>query len=226
MDYNKIRKVIANCCTDKWTMNDPIFRLNVHKLSKMLQPYGLVPVIYKNNYISKQVGPEDIPLISEYFKEKKLEWFDKRKTYLTITFIREEDIDDRLEDLLADCVIVREMETNPPKVPCNVKEKNSTHHCMTCPHNRNKQNIDITKVVAEIMGNYPCSTALIAKWVRRKDILMNIRFRANSLLINADKDDTQEPTDPDNQPEENPTTPTDPVTPPSTDDKTDENVEE
>lgn len=212
MDYKKIRKVIVKCCTDNGTMNNPIFRLNVFKLSKLLQPYGLVPVIYKNNYISKEVGPEDIPLISEYFSDDRVKWFDKKKTYLTITFIREQDIDDRLEDLLADCVIVREMETNPPnpKVPCNVKEKDYSYHCMTCPHNKNKQNIDISKVMADIIGSYPCCTALIAKWVRKKDIVMNVRFRFNSLFMDDIKD---------------PTTPTEPEIPPTTEDIKDDITE-
>ena len=219
MDYTKIRKIIANCCADTGKPNDPIFRVNMMKLAKLVQPYGYIPLIYKNNFISKMAEPEDIPLLSEYFKEDKLTWFDDRKSFLNIIFIREEDIDDKLENLLADCVLSRERETQPPKIPCNVKpkEKEKDYHCLTCPHNKDRLKIDMVKTLAVIVGNYPCYIALVAKYVKRDAILMNIRIRANSILLSSsdNKEDNNPPST------EDPTTPTEPVDPPR-DDNTDQ----
>ena len=184
MDYNELRTVVANCVEGK--RNDRKFRLNTFKLKKKVEEFGLIPVIYKNNYESKRATPEDIPLLSEYFKEENVLWFDDQKTFLTIIFVREEDLDERLQDLLEDCYEQKKRELQPPKLPCNVKPIRQQTGCRKC-NICDDRSIDIVNTLAQITGLYPCYTALIAKWVKPDSISLNIRFRANSLLINSEE---------------------------------------
>ena len=182
MDYNVLRTVLANCVEGK--RNNKIFKLNTYKLRNNVREFGLIPVIFKNEYISKRVTPDDVPLLTEYFKEEKVLWFDDDKTFLTVIFIREEDMDERLQDLLEDCEEFRKRELQIPKTPCNVKpiEQKGCLRCKTC----DRKNIDIVNTLASITGQYPCYTALIAKWVKPDSISLNIRFRVNTLLINSE----------------------------------------
>lgn len=183
MDYNVLRKIVAGCVRNV-KGDESQFRINVNELTKRVQELGLIPVLYKNNYESKTVTVEDVVLLSEYFKEDKLNWFDGHRTYEIISFIREEDVDEDLQNLLQDLATIRLNDTNE-YTPCNIKpiaSQAKDECCRAC-----KQRVlDAKSTLISIISSYPCYTTVIAKWVKEDSVSLNIRFRANSLLINSE----------------------------------------
>lgn len=187
MDYNVLRKIVVNCVEGR--CDDDFFKLNTFKLNKKVSGLGLVPVVFKHEYKSKRVGPEDIVLLAEYFKEEKLIWFDNSKTFLTIVFVREEDMDDELRSLLADCSQAMENEIDPPE-KCEVDQKKVCKEiCKTCP----RRKIDLSATLSKIIGTYPCYSTVVARWVKPDSITISVRFRANSILINGTQTEPEEP---------------------------------
>ncbi len=202
MDYNVLRKVVASCVEGKDIERG--FRLNIHKLRRMTKSFGLIPVVTKLEYISKPVTQEDIPLLGEFFKKDALLWFDGKREYTHIIFVREEDMDDELTRLLQDCTqYIVNLEKNAPinkgakKVfNCSVCPTEYDDNCRCCPN----RTINIESVICNIMAKYPCYTAIIAKWTKPDSININIRFRVNPVLMDKDKEqnNTDTPTtDPD-----------------------------
>lgn len=178
MDYNELRTAVVKCVEGR--EDSDFFKLNMFKLAKTVKPMGLIPIIYSSSNKSRKVTPDDIPLLAEYFKEEKLNWFDEKKTFLHVIFVRAEDMDEDLQDYLADCYQVRRYEDGISK-PCS-KDKSFAKDCRRCESRR----IDIISTLASIVSSYPCYTAIVAKWVKKDSISFNIRFRANSILINSD----------------------------------------
>lgn len=182
MNYNELRKIVASCIRNI-KGNENHFSINTSKLIKKVKELGLIPVLYKDSYESKEVTVEDVVILSEYFKEDKLQWFDGTRTFAFLTFIREEDVDDNLQNLLQD---LNEWKFNEKeKGSCKVKpaiEQAKDECCRACK----QRYIDIKSTYISIISAYPCYHTVIAKWVKKESISLNIRFRANSLLINSD----------------------------------------
>jgi hypothetical protein len=51
---------------------------------------------------------------------------------------------------------------------------------------------EITSTVITILSKYPCYHAVIGKWVKEEEIRLNIRFRANSVLLTDENSDKKE----------------------------------
>ena len=201
MNYNVLRKVVSSCVEGR--QNDPHFRINMFKLRKLTADLGLVPLVYKESYNSKRVMPDDIPLLMEYFKEDKIEWLDSKRTFLTLIFIRQEDLVDNLqeltEDLLEGMYKPKDDEEILPGGIIQIKStpvgKKKKPNCkFYCPKRRTP---DIVSTLGKIVGTYPCYTCIVAKHVRPDAISLYIRFRANSVLLDSESSDTDTSTDTD-----------------------------
>ena len=186
MDYSVFRKIIASCVENK--KDNIFFRINIHKLCRKLEKFGIIPVLYKTEYMSKAVEPDDLFLLLEYFKEDKLDWFDGERTFLSMLFVREEDMTDELQDLLHD-ISISKIKRKRETTCGSVKLINDGCDCCC---NCNDSNVDVKSSLISIITKYPCYSAIIAKWVKEDSISLNIRFRASSLLINSDKEDDGE----------------------------------
>ena len=186
MDYNVLRKIVAGCVRNV-KGDESQFRINLNELTKRVKELGLIPVLYKNDYISKSVTVDDIIVLAEFFKEDKLQWFDGDRSFEFLTFIREEDIDDNLQNLLQDLSHARLNEIDENSEPCRIKpigEQAKDSCCRACK----QRVVDAKSTFISIISAYPCYTTVIAKWVKKDSISLNIRFRANSLLINAESE--------------------------------------
>lgn len=178
MDYNILRKIVATCVEGKG--DNKYFRVNIVKLAKKLKKLGLIPVVYKDEFISKNLECDDLFLFVEYFKEDKLKWFDGDRTFLSLLFIREEDMDEQLQDLL--------YELYNMKKNSDTDDNNTYRQCCCFCKKDEIRKIDEKSILISIMSKYPCYFAIIAKWVKEDCITLNIRFRASSLLINSEKE--------------------------------------
>ena len=193
MDYNVLRRLVANSVDQvPATKDNSDFKINMFVLAKKLKPLGLFPLVYKKNDWSKRVEPSDIPLLMEYFKGEKIQWFDGRKSFLSLVFLREEDLDDPLQELLQDLTFAMELEKEKMILPCGmkyVKGKKKEEKKFKCPEL--EEGKDIVSILASIVSTYPCYTAIVARWIKPESISLNIRFRANSVLL-AEENNTSE----------------------------------
>lgn len=192
MDYNVFRKIIASCVEGKG--DNIFFRVNTRKLCTKLKKFGIIPILYKNEFVSKAVEYDDIFLLAEYFKEDKLEWFDGERTFLPMLFVREEDMTDELQDLLYNLHQARVSGSKGEEIGCPYDKikivDNQCDCCCCCCHYND--NIDVKTILINIISKYPCYFVIIGKWVKEENISLNIRFRASSILINTDKDENDE----------------------------------
>lgn len=217
VNYNDLRIIVASCVEGSEEGLD--FRVNMFKLTEKLKPLGLIPLFYKNDFNAKIVTPEDVPLLTEFFKKDNVTWFDDHKSFINIILVREEDIDDELSVLLQEILRARLEERPKPLHKRNIRnvcdKKPPKCHCL--------ERVDLIKVLTTITGNYPCYTALIAKSLGKDCIHLNIRFRANIVLMNKESNNGESEKEP--EPETPITPPSDPENPKG-EDSDNENIDE
>jgi hypothetical protein len=142
---------------------------------------GLIPVLYSSNLVSKEILPEDVPLLAEYYKDDKLRWFIGDKTFVSLIFIREEDMTEELQDLLDDLkqyrMSIGEELKDPRRINVRKVRQEPEKECCCNPK------IDVSSTLISILSSYPCYFAIVGKWVKDDSISLNIRFRANSILL-------------------------------------------
>lgn len=154
MDYNLLKKLISQSVYGK--PDDLDFGIEMHRLKEKVKELGLVPVRFTKDVKSKRVTPEDIFILSEYYKGKnRLEWFDKQKSFCQILFIQIKDIDTSTLDKL-----MMLTETDERKV-------------------------DKVKILAELLTEKACISSIVAKHLKDNNQFgLNIRVRANQVMIN------------------------------------------
>lgn len=183
MDYNELRKVVASCIEGPdHSIN---FRLNMYKLTRLSEVFGLIPLFYKNHFTSKEITAEDMPFIAEYCKGNDLLWFDENKAFLTCIFVRAEDMDSDLQNLLQDILRYR-IDQKKTKHPLCHENVNHHNNCIY------KESTDIIDIISKIVSKYPCHMCFIAKAVTPQNILLNIRFRPNNILSEIEKEENGE----------------------------------
>ncbi|MCM1215995.1 MAG: right-handed parallel beta-helix repeat-containing protein [Lachnospiraceae bacterium] len=183
MDYNELRKIVASCIEGpEQSIN---FRLNMYKLTRLSEVLGLIPLFYKNHFLSKEITAEDMPFIAEYCKGNDLLWFDENKAFLTCIFVRQEDMDTDLQNYLQNILRLR-IEQKKDKHPFCHDHVNHHHDCYY------KESNDIIDIISKIVSKYPCHMCFIAKAVTTQNILLNIRFRPNSVLSEIEKEENGE----------------------------------
>lgn len=135
IDYSTIKRCIIKSCKQESskTLN---FKIDSNKLNDLVKKECNLSFI-DNGTISRPVKSFDIPLISEYFKKEKLEWFNRSKHYTSITFIDEESLDDEAKRLL---VMLHDSNriANPE--------------------------FDSVEAVAYLLANYPCYSAVVVAY--------------------------------------------------------------
>lgn len=154
MDYNLLKKLISQSVYGK--PDDLDFGIEMHRLKEKVKELGLVPVRFTKDVKSKRVTPDDIFILSEYYKGKnRLEWFDKQKSFCQILFIQIKDIDTSTLDKL-----MMLTETDERKV-------------------------DKVKILAELLTEKACISSIVAKHLKDNNQFgLNIRVRANQVMIN------------------------------------------
>lgn len=164
VNYLLLRKAIIKSCKAKEGVH---FSVNVSKLYTLVKDeFNLIPLNF--GLQSKMVSVEDIPYISEYFKGKKLSWFDNEKGFTTIIFVQIESLDDRGLELVDILTKFSEYEDN-------VENYDSYFNSLT-----------------ELLANYPCYTAMIVSYEstdlhRIGSQTYDIACRANAQVIEKEK---------------------------------------
>ena len=74
------------------------FFIKATKLETLAKECNLRPIIVPTE--SKHITVEDVPLMVEYFKGNKLSGLDEDKQYILLSFVCEDAIDERCEELL------------------------------------------------------------------------------------------------------------------------------
>ena len=154
MDYNLLKKLISQSVYGK--LDDLDFGIEMHRLKEKVKELGLVPVRFTKDVKSKRVTPDDIFILSEYYKGKnRLEWFDKQKSFCQILFIQIKDID---TDTLDKLMMLTETD---------------------------ERKVDKVKILAELLTEKACISAIVAKHLKDNNQFgLNIRVRANQVMIN------------------------------------------
>lgn len=157
VDYNVLKSNIIKSCIQV-EKDELLFEVNYDKLSDLSEDIGLAVVDVGTK--SKAVEAKDIIILSEYFKGKKLSWFNENKEYTQLVFVKLDNADDHLLELLED------MNTNEVDDP----------------------DIDKAATLAEIIANYPCYTATVVAYnsnnpERLGKISYMIGCRANTITI-------------------------------------------
>lgn len=157
VDYNVLKSNIIKSCRQV-EENEIKFIVNYDKLSKKIDDVGLTLVNVGTK--SMKVTPTDIVNISEYFKDKKLSWFNDNKEFTQLVFVKSDSIDDKLATLL--------------------DQMNKTHI--------DDPDLDKVNVLSEIIANYPCYFATVVSYESNDPVRFGkptyiISCRANTVTV-------------------------------------------
>lgn len=134
VDYNSIKKCIVRA-TKQLSPKTLAFKINADKLNESVRESGLVFI--DNGTSSRGVESEDIPLISEYFKKDKLEWFNRSRHFTTITFIQADKMDEEAERLV---ILLHDVKQSEDR------------------------DFDRVEAVSYLLANYPCYSATVVAY--------------------------------------------------------------
>lgn len=130
VDYNVLKVNIIKSC--RQIQKDELgFEVSYTRLNKLLDDIGLTMVNVGTK--SDCIKPENIINLSEYFKDKKLSWFNENKEFTQLVFVKTDAIDDNLSTLL---------------------EKMNQEHI-------DDPDLDKVQTLAEIIATYPCYFATV-----------------------------------------------------------------
>lgn len=146
------------------------FTVNLEKLNSLVDEIGLEAV--SCSLESKKIAPEDMFPISLFFKGGKLEWMSDAKEYTILTFVLQEAIDDRCRELID---LMKVSNTDDPE-------------------------LDKTKVLAEIIANYPCYYVIAVAYKsneprRFRQLTYETKCRCNLVAIARDNYGYSKPED-------------------------------
>lgn len=162
LEYTILKNNVIKCCRCKRHDNcdgmDISFIVNYEKLNRMVEDIGLKAI--NCNLSSKQIGTDDVALLSEYLKDKRLSWLNNFKEFTVITFIEIDAIDDDCKALL--------------------NKMNTT--------NREDPDLDKVATMAKILATYPCYNCLVVSYKSNDPIYMDsisylTGVRANKVSI-------------------------------------------
>lgn len=157
IEYNMLKSNIIKACKQV-EKGEIKFIVNYDKLNSFVDDFGLEMVNIGTK--SKQLEASDVPLISEYFKGRKLSWLNDNKYYTTLVFVLSESIDKKCESLL--------------------KAMNTP--CVEDP------DIDKVNALATIIAEYPCYFATVISYMSNDPVRFGkpsyeIKCRANTVAI-------------------------------------------
>ena len=139
------------------------FKVDQDRLDTILEAEGTELECLNTGIHSRPLREEDIPYISVYFKDERLEWFDvnKGKQFTSIVLIDKKSIDEECIDLIE---------------KLNIKDPASD------------LDIDRGHVLATILANYPCLIAQIISYKSNNPDFkiqssFTIGIKANTVLI-------------------------------------------
>lgn len=161
IEYNILKSDIIKACKQS-EKNGIKFFVNYDKLNNLVNDMGLRMVNIGTK--SERVDAKNVPLLSEYFKGRKLSWFNKNKEHTTLVFVLSEAIDDKCERLL------NSMDTT----------------CIDDPEN------DKVNSLATIIAEYPCYLATVISYMsndpnRFGKPSYEIKCRANTIAIKREE---------------------------------------
>jgi hypothetical protein len=161
-NYNILKKDILKSII-RHKENILKFKVDQDKLDSILEDGEIELQCLNTGIHSRPLREEDIPYISVYFKDEKLEWFDVNagKQFTAIVLIDKKSIDEECLDLIE---------------KLNIKDPNSD------------LDIDRGKVLAKILAKYPCLIAQIISYKSNNPDFkiqssFTIGIKANTVLI-------------------------------------------
>ena len=163
INYKTLKSYIIRACS-RTSFDGVDFKVNIDKLKSSVANLSLIPV--NINLISKNVDPEDIPFLSEYFEKKKLSWFERGNNITTLVFVDKSELTDEKKERLD--VLLANMDIKQVDSPST----------------------DKTSAMSEIVADYPCYFATIASYIsndpgRSGLISYIIVCRANKIVVKS-----------------------------------------
>ena len=159
VDYKVIGDIIRRCCKQVHRQTSNMeFNVEFEKLVEAMEIQNLLPV--RVGMKSKQVGPEVIPFISEYYEKTNLSWYTEGKYYTILTFIDVESLDHEARKIIE--------RLNTPQIDVPYDDK--VHD------------------IAVLIAQYPCYFALVTSY-QNNNPKMSLRpsytvsCRANKVVI-------------------------------------------
>lgn len=165
-NYSELKKDILKCLSRN-KENILKFKVNKDKLDSIFEDDEIELQCLNTGIYSRPLREEDIPYISVYFKDERLEWFDVNngKNFTNIVLIDKKSIDDDCLDLIE---------------KLNIDDKAAD------------LDIDRGKVLAKILANYPCLIAQIISYKSNNPDFkiqssFTIAIKANTILIKSEE---------------------------------------
>lgn len=160
VDYGTIKRNIVKSAVQN-SKGVLSFFIKYSKLNNDISDLDLV--LIPNGLQSRQIESFDIPLISEYFKNEKLNWFNRSRQFTVLTFVPKNAVDDRLKDMI---------------------EKLKSSDTVKDP------DFDPVDIMADIEADYPCYNATVVGYqTNNPDYIgknnYSIVIRANIRVITS-----------------------------------------
>lgn len=158
LDYNKLKKAIIKSCKQDGS-NILNFSIMADSLNRMVENSGLIFLF--NDFNSEAVTGSNLALISEYFKNEKLAWFNRSRHFISLSFVVANSLDEEGLEL------VTQLKNNRSKDP----------------------DFDRVKLLAKIISKYPCYNALVVAYrsddpnrIGKNSYTIMIRGNVNAIL--------------------------------------------
>lgn len=152
LDYKILKKKILKAVRQPGKTIE--FVVNAKQLDTLVRPLGL-GFVY-NDFQSEQVTGSNIPLLSEYFKQEKLSWFNRSRHFSTLTFVDLESLDEKGNKILEE-----------------LQSKDRSED----------PSFDRADYVAELLAYYPCYNATVVSY--RSDDPERLGKNSYTIIIRA-----------------------------------------
>ena len=164
IDYNVFKRAITKSASKVTDgTRELAFNVDLAKVDTLIPDTNCVTV--KVNASSNPVLARHIPFLSEYFIDTRLSWFDEAKEYTTVIFVENDTNDAELQNLLS-----------------LIEQQNQ----------KDTDEYDIVKLVAEVVAKYPCYFAVTVSYISNDPQSANrlsysVVCRANKVTIKSER---------------------------------------
>ena len=162
VDYNVLKSNIIKACQQD-ERGHVRFLVNFDKLSKSVNDIGLTMINVGTK--SERVRPNEVSMLSEYFKGVRLSWITDKMNFTNLVFVITDDIDDKCKELIT-------------QINGNYEDNPATK----------TDDIDKVNALSTIIAEYPCFFACVISYEsndpkRIGRASYEIKCRANTVRI-------------------------------------------
>ena len=157
MNYKTLKRYIVRSA-EKVGKRGVDFKINIERLNRDVAELQLTCIPYGEH--ARQISPNDLPMLVEYYREDKLEWLSREKYITSLIFVDSTKMDEHLNHLI--------------------------HRLMHRPED--DPDMDPVRILGEILGSYPCYLAVVVSYQNNSPNSVGrnsyfIACRANKVII-------------------------------------------